>query len=173
MELKFSQSIIKAVKVLGVAGMFAILAMMLMMTVDVILRYIFNMPLLWSYNTSEYLMVGFTYLGIAYTELREEHVGVMLIFSRFSKKTQAILNIINRSMMLGLSIVITVQAWERTIDSLRVGRTAIGPVKIPQAPADASILIGCLALCLLLMVKIYGYGRQLYDLKSDVGPNGE
>lgn len=155
---------------LGTAGMVAVLAIMMIMTVDVILRYVFNKPLLWAYDASEYLMVGFTYCTIAYAELREDHVSIGLIVSRFRKKTQVVLNLISRFIMLALSFIIAQQAWLRTIDSLRVGRTAIGPVKIPQAPADASVLIGSLALCLILIVKIYGYGRQILDLKSESMP---
>jgi len=168
--LKLKQAIIMAVKVLGQAGMFSILALMIIMTVDVILRYVFNNPLLWSYDAVEYLLVCFTYFAIAYAELREDHVYIDMIFIRFRKKTQTILNLINRFIMLALSILIASQAWLRTIDSFQVGRRSSGPVGIPQAPIEAAMFIGCLGLCLLLVVKIHGYGRQLFDLKSEAGP---
>lgn len=170
MVLKFNQVIVKAVKVLGRAGMFSVLALMIMMTVDVILRYVFNKPLLWSYDASEYLMVCFTYFALAYTELRGDHVNIDMLFSRFRKKTQTILNLINRFIMLALSILIATQAWQRTIDSLQVGRRSTGPVGIPQMPVDAVMFIGWVSLCLLLVVKIHGYGSQLFDLKSESGP---
>ncbi len=162
---KLSQIILKTVKVLGGAGMFCVLAIMVIMTTDVILRYIFNNPILWAFDTCEYLMVAFTYFALAYAEVRKDHVNIDILFSRFRKKTQTILNMINRLIMLAISIIIAHRAWLRTIDALRDGRTAPGPVKIPQAPAEAAIFIGCLALCLLFVVKIYDYSRQLSDLK--------
>ena len=157
------------VKYFGVVGMSAVIALMFIMIVDVILRYLFNMPLLWSYNTSEYLMVGFTYFTIAYAELREEHVAVTLIFTRFSKRTQVLLNILNRSIILGISVLITWQAYLRFVDCLEVGRTATGPVRIPQAPAEGTVFLGCLMLSLFLIGKICGYGREIYGMRSSDG----
>jgi TRAP-type C4-dicarboxylate transport system permease small subunit len=155
--------ITKFVKFLGMIGMLAVLALMAIMTLDVILRYVFNRPLLSAYVLTEYLMVIFTYSAIAYAELREDHVSVTLLFSKFSVSTQAVLNICNRLIMLLFTILIAKQALMRTIDSIQVGRTAIGPVAIPQAPAESSVFIGCIALCLLLIVKIYGYGLDFYN----------
>jgi len=169
MILKFNKVIISSVNVLGRIGMFAIAALMTIVTVDTILRYLFNNAFLWTYDISTYLMVGFTYLAIAYTELREDHVTVDMFLVRFSKKTQLILNIINRFIMLALAVLITRQSWIRIIDSLQVGRTSSGPVGIPQAPVDITMFIGCLGLCLVLVVKLLGYGSQLFGLKSESG----
>lgn len=165
-----SQVIIKTVKILGGAGMFSVLAIMLIMTGDVILRYIFNDPILWAYDATEYLMLGFTYFALAYAEYRGDHVNIDMIFVRLRKKTQTILNLINRLIMLVIAVLITNQAWLRMISALRHGRTAPGPVKIPQAPAEAAIFIGCLVLCFLLIIKIHAYGCQLFDVKLKFKP---
>ncbi|BBO74614.1 hypothetical protein DSCW_20310 [Desulfosarcina widdelii] len=167
---KFNKIIIYSVTVLGRIGMFAIAGLMIIITVDTILRYFFNNAFLWTYDISTYLMVGFTYLAIAYTELREDHVTVDMFIVRFSKKTQLILNIINRLIMLGLSILITRQSWIRIIDSLQVGRVSSGPVGIPQVPVDITMFIGCLGLCFVLVVKLISYGSQLFGYKSVSGP---
>lgn len=155
----------KLVKLLGAIAMIAVLSLMAIMTLDVILRYVFNRPLLSAYVLSEYLMVIFTYCAVAYAEMRGDHVSVTLFFSRLSPASKAFLNILNRLIMLIFTVFITKQAWLRSIDSIRVGRAAIGPVQIPQAPAECSVFIGCLVLCLLLVLKIHGYGVDLYKMK--------
>lgn len=169
MVLKFNQVVVKAVKILGGAGAVSVLALMVMMTVDVLLRYGFNRPILWSYDASEYLMVLFTYFALSYTELRGDHVNIDMIVVRLKKKTQTILNLINRFIMLAASILIAAQAWGRVIDSWKVGRKSTGPVPIPQLPAEVVLFIGWVSLCLILVVKIHGYFSQLSDLKSESG----
>lgn len=167
MIIKFNQIVIKTVNLLGWLGMFAVLALMILISVDTLLRYVFNNAFRWTYDLSEYLMVGITYLAVAYTELREDHVTIDIILNRVRKKTKLILNIINRFIMLGLFILITYQCWIRTIDSMQVSRASSGPAALPQAPVDIAMFIGCLALCLLLVSKILGYSRQLFELPSE------
>jgi TRAP-type C4-dicarboxylate transport system permease small subunit len=158
--------IIWFVRALGVLGMVAIAAIMLIMGVDVILRYFFNRPLLWSYDTTEYLMVGCTYFGIAYTEWQEGHVNISILFSRCSPRIQLVLNMINRLIMLALAIFISERGLRLTIDSWQVGRTAVGAVKIPEAPVDATIFIGGIALSLLIILKLVGYVQQFRALET-------
>ena len=161
MAKKLKTGIIKVIKFFGGIGMIVVIVITTMMTVDVILRYIFNRPLLWSYDAGEYLMVCFTYFGLAYSELREDHVNIDLIYSRFGNKSKLVVNIINRSIMLALSIIIAHQSWLKTIDSFHVGRTSTGPIKIPQSPVEFIMFIGWLSLCSLLIVKLAGYIKNL------------
>lgn len=168
MSTKLNQMIISLVQLLGWLSMVSVVALMVMMTFDVVLRYGFNNPILWSYDASEYLMVCFTYFAIAYAELREDHVNVDLIFVRLRERTRIILNLINRLIMLALSVLIVQQAWLRTVDSFQVGRTSTGPVPLIQGPVEGVVCFGSLVLCLLLIAKIVGYGRQLFNF-SDKG----
>ncbi|MBN1227578.1 MAG: TRAP transporter small permease [Deltaproteobacteria bacterium] len=166
MAIKLDKIVISLVRLLGWLSMVSVVALMVMMTIDVILRYGFNRPILWSYDASEYLMVCFTYFAIAYAELREDHVNIDLIYVRLRERTRIILNLINRLIMLALSVFIVQQAWLRTVDSFQVGRTSTGPVSLPQGPVEGVVCFGSLILCLLLIVKIVGYGRQLFNLKQ-------
>lgn len=157
----------KLIKFIGAIGMLAVLFLMCIMTVDVILRYAFNRPLLSAFVITEYLMVIFTYSAIAYAELREDHVSVTILFDRLAPVTKSIINILNRFVMLVVSVLIARESLTSTIDAIESNTAAMGPISIPQAPAEASILIGCSALCLLLIAKISGYGKELYNLKSN------
>jgi len=145
-----------------------LLAMVFLISADVICRVAFNNPLPGAYDIVEYGMVFFTYFAIAYCELRGDHVNIDMIFDRFSKKTQNILNITSRIIMFFLAVIMAQQAWVRTIDSFRVGRTAVGPVKIPHGPSEGAVFIGCLLLCVIFLLKIYRSALELRDSKSKI-----
>jgi len=150
-------------RILGFVGMVAIVSMMVVMCVDVALRYIFNSPLLWSYTAVEYFMVLVVYLGISYTELHDGHVNISIFTDRLTPKRKLMIDIVNCLIMLVISVIIAVEGWKLTIDSLRVGRTAVGPVKIPEAPADATIFIGGAVLSILIASKIVSNISQLFQ----------
>lgn len=161
MTVALYRIIVQTVKLNGVAGMCSVVAIIIIMTFDVVLRYIFNKPLRWSYDMTEYLMVSFTYLALAYTELNEGHVSIDVFISRLKIRSKAILNLLNRLLMLFLCVLFVQQVWVRLMDSLKWGRESFGAVAIPQAPFEAIVLIGIICMCVLLAAKIIGYLRQL------------
>ncbi len=64
---------------LFVAGL-AFAAMMLVTVLDVVMRYVFNAPLSWSFELiSSYLMVGAFFLAVSATQAQRQHVNVDVI----------------------------------------------------------------------------------------------
>lgn len=64
-------------------GIFLVL-MMLHVTADVVMKYLFNAPIVGTLETvSYYYMVSVVFLPLAMIELRQEHVVVDLLFRRF------------------------------------------------------------------------------------------
>lgn len=63
--------------------------MMLHVSADVVMKYLFNAPIIGTLETvSYYYMVSIVFLPLAMIELRQEHVVVDLLFRRFSKSLQ-------------------------------------------------------------------------------------
>ena len=71
-----------------------IIFMVLILVYEVVLRYIFNSPTLWAHETSEYFFGVHFFLGGAYALRHAAHVNVEVIYSRFSPRVRAILDII-------------------------------------------------------------------------------
>ena len=71
-----------------------IIFMVLVLVYEVVLRYIFNAPTLWAHETSEYFFGVHFFLGGAYALRHAAHVNVEVIYSRFSPRFRAILDII-------------------------------------------------------------------------------
>lgn len=72
----------------------AMLALVLTMAYEVVARYVFNAPTLWSYDLSYFLGSLTLMLGMAYTLRVKGHVSIDIFYSRFSPRVQALLYVI-------------------------------------------------------------------------------
>lgn len=69
------------------------LAFVLTMGYEVIARYVFNAPTVWSYDVSYMLGGGMIVLGGAYLILREGHVRIDIFYGRMTTRQRLILDI--------------------------------------------------------------------------------
>jgi TRAP-type mannitol/chloroaromatic compound transport system permease small subunit len=73
----------------NLSGWLALL-MACLITVEVVSRYIFSAPTMWSMEVNQYLFCAITLLGGGYCLLKDGHVRVDLFYPKFSPKTVAI-----------------------------------------------------------------------------------
>lgn len=131
-------------------------AMMFLIAMDVILRYIFNRPVTGAFELVEYMMAILIPFGIAYCALRNGHVSVDLVVSRFSRKTQSIVGSITTLLGLGLFLLIT---WHNIIYIKMnfASKLTSAVLLIPVYPFIAAVAIGSGTLCLVLVVDFLNY----------------
>lgn len=73
----------------------ALLAMMLITSLDALGRYLFNSPIIGAYEfTERYLMIVLVFLSMGYVMKVNGHIRLDLVIDRFPKKSQSLLNII-------------------------------------------------------------------------------
>ena len=90
---------------------FAICAMMLVTSFDVIMRYVFNRPTTWAMEISTYLIVVSVFLALAYVLRQEGHIRVELVLQRLKPRVQTVLLLITS--FLSLIVFLTI-AWYGT-----------------------------------------------------------
>jgi len=61
---------------------------------DVVLRYVFNRPTIWSFDLSAYIFGAFFILGGAYTLRHRAHVNMDVIYLRLTPRTRAALDVV-------------------------------------------------------------------------------
>lgn len=71
-----------------------VILLVLTLVYEVIMRYIFRSPTLWSFDVSYMSASLFIMLGMGYTLQQKGHVNIDIIIDKFSRRTQALLNII-------------------------------------------------------------------------------
>lgn len=98
-------------EVMGVVAVVVLVFMMMLTVTDVCLRYFFDNPIMASSELTEYMMVIVGFLGMAWCALKGMHIKVDLIVGRWSEKTQAIMNIINAILVIGICSLIASQSY--------------------------------------------------------------
>ena len=150
----WSRGLEKVIHIFGAVGAAFILAIMILTTVDVIGRYIIGSPLKGNVEISEILFLSAVYLGLSYTHLFREHVGVDLLISHFSKRTRLFLE---TTMLLLALFTYGLLAWRGAgafWASIETGEYRWGLISIPLWPARLMIPLGVSALCLKFIAEI-------------------
>lgn len=141
---------------------FAIVAMMLVTSYDVFMRYVFNSPTTWAMEISTYLITVSVFLALAYVLRQEGHIRVEIVFQRVKPRVQTMLLLITSFLSL---IVFLTMAWygtELVIKSImewELSNNAI--VEIPLFPVRLFIPVGTLLLIVRLLLKIFDYMAQI------------
>lgn len=132
--------------------------MMLLTTVDVVLRYIFNSPITGAFEVSEFMMVIIVFFSMAYTQVRKGHVAVDVLVGRLSQRKQAFVDLFNHAATILILLLIT---WRSSLAGLELYDTmeTTGTVPIPVYPFYFVVAFGCLAMGIELLrdgIKIVG-----------------
>ena len=129
-----------------------ILALMMFLTAtDVSLRYLFNRPILGSYELVEYMMAILVAFTIAYCALERGHVNIELLISRLPQRAQSVVNSFTGLISLGLFSLI---AWRSFLQAriLYFAGSTSSALHIPQFPfvIITSVGFGLLSLVVLI-----------------------
>jgi len=135
-----------------IAGL-AVLAITLMITFDVLMRYFFNQPQLFVDELASFLLVGIIFLGLAQTFQKGGHIQVDLVTNRLGPNARRAFRII--TLAVGI-VFLGVVACETVVSSMiayqqdRVSAVMIYPLWIPML----LIPIGVVFMMLVMMASL-------------------
>ena len=154
------EAIIKSATFLNIMGVGVGLIMVLILTTNVIGRYIFRHPLIGTVEIEELMLVVLVFFGIAYAQLKKRHVSIPFIVDRLPVYLRNIIN--NVAIFISLlvfvlitwrSIILAKLYWENRVSSLYL--------EIPLAPFVLIITLGCIIMSLIIFLD---YISTLKDL---------
>jgi C4-dicarboxylate transporter, DctM subunit len=131
-----------------------IVFMMLLTTVDVCLRYVFNSPLPGVFILCEMLMVGTVYLAAAYVQQQKGHVRVDIVIEKLKGAPRISLEL--ATLILAL-VAFGLVLWQSAVyawDAWITDDHTMGLVEYPVWPAKAVLTVGIGLLCLRLATDI-------------------
>jgi TRAP-type C4-dicarboxylate transport system permease small subunit len=131
-------------------------------TCDVMGRYLFNKPILGTFEIFEILLPAIVLLGLGYTQGKNAHVRVEILLSRLSPRRQAILNFVTNGLALFISVLILWRGWVLATAYWRMGRT-IPTIEVPMFFPQLLVPLGALMLILVLIVQMLQYIVQLRE----------
>lgn len=79
----------------------ALIVVLIVISLQIIMRYVFNRPLLWSEELSRYLYVWIAWLGCAFCAGTRSHISVPLLFDILPVWMQNILTIVGNLIVIG------------------------------------------------------------------------
>lgn len=152
MQLRNStERILKRIVTVAGMGSTTLLGIMMMLTVaDVVLRYVFDRPLMGSMELTEYLMVCVGTLGLAWCALEGAHIKVEIIVSKFPQRLQKFVDSFNYILLVGVSGLIASQTFMRAGTVRKLG-VASAMLDVPQYPF---VLVSSFSYLLLFLTSI-------------------
>ncbi|MBC7138197.1 MAG: TRAP transporter small permease [Defluviimonas sp.] len=142
-----------------------ILAIMVVVTLDVVMRYMFRAPLGWVYDlVSLYLMVGAFFLAVSETFRRGGHVAVDLFRHMLRPGIRRRVDAVAALMVLPVLLAMVVTGWQSTARALARDETITGVVAWPIWASYVFVPLGIGLLLLrvaLHLVDLLAGGRGL------------
>lgn len=96
------EGIERAVDLVGRATSWLALVIVVLMAVNVVLRYLFSYGSVWAQELEWHLLVPLIMFGIPFALLKGDHVRVDVLFEKFAPRTQALVDVASQA--LGIAI---------------------------------------------------------------------
>lgn len=139
---------------------------MIVVCIDVMLRYLFNSPTIWVIEISEYLLVYLTFLGTAWVLKQDGHICVDIFVSRLRPKARAITGIISSIIGVLVCLFISFYGAIETLDNFRRGVHVPSLLEFPKAPLLAVIPFGVFLLMIQFIRNTLRFINELNEKKN-------
>ncbi|OPX41656.1 MAG: hypothetical protein DRG82_10980 [Deltaproteobacteria bacterium] len=136
---------------------YLVFIIMLIVTLDVVARYVFNHPLLWGWVLNRQLFGVFILFAGVYTLYTGGHISIEIFYDRFGRKVKSIARLFALAAFLGFVGVLLWQTTWMGLNSLQMKEKAAGAFRIPLYPFKLLIPVVVL---LFLLVGISALRRE-------------
>ena len=145
---KFFNRVDKVSGRIGKIFCYLVFVIMVITTIDVTARYVFNQPLLWGWLTNRLLFGVFILFAGVYTLLKGEHIRIEILYDHFPPRIKTIARWISLAAMTSFLGVLVWQTSWMGWNSLMNNEKAAGAFRIPLYPFK--LLIPVVAFLFLL-----------------------
>ncbi len=156
MDIKFHM-LGRAIDITTLVGALAVVLMMVHISVDVVAKYIFGVPMPGTITiVSNYYMIVVAFLPLAFAERRNGHISVEVLTVHMPMPAQRVLNIIGLLFAAAVFGALTWQGWFEAGRARAVGAFEIEQdTKLLTWPARYLLPLGCGIMCITLLAKLW------------------
>lgn len=151
----------------GRAASYLILPGILILTWEVVSRYIFNNPTMWAHGTSQRLFATYYILAGAYVLRNDQHVKVDILFDRLSVRKQAILSLFGSVFLFAFCGVLLWKGIDFAWTSLIQLEPDETPWRAPLYPFKMMVPIGA------FLILLQGLAKCIRDLATAISGRKE
>ena len=135
--------------------------MMILITVDVTGRYLFNSPIPGTLEFTEFLMVFVVFLSMAYVQMRQRHIRVELLTRRLPKRVEDGLAVVILVVAAVFFALLAWQSWLSAMSAFEYREASEGLIQIPIYPPKFAIPFGSAVMVVQLLRDMIARVRSL------------
>lgn len=139
---------------LGRLGDLLVIAITVMLTYEVIARYVFSAPTKWTHDVSTMMQVWFAFLGMALVLRKREMIRITALLAIAPAWLRYVLEGVALLVILVFSVVAATKGYDMMMDSLRLGRRQPTMIALPNWIGELPIVVGFALLALQSLVEL-------------------
>ena len=126
-----------------------LLVMCIALALQVLFRYVFNSPLIWSEELARYLFVWITFLGAGYGVKHHLHVEMSIFFNKFPLKIKKLTQVVTNIAVIGSFLYIL----PSSIEFMKIQHPIMATtLNIPLSLLFAAAPVGSILLIFFLVI---------------------
>lgn len=96
----------RLVDVLGTATAWISLVIVVLMAINVLLRYLFSIGTVWSQELEWHLLVPLVLFGMSYALRHGDHVRVDIVYAKFSDRTKTLVDLVSALLTAAIAVLV-------------------------------------------------------------------
>ncbi len=149
----------KVSKALSYIGMAMAILMMLMVVVDVCMRFALNMPVLGSVEVASYMLSIIAFTAIPFVESEEGHIVIPILFDRFPQRIRVIVNAVTNILGIGILVAIAWASFLLAPEYLQRGKTT----QVLHIPIWPFVYLAAVCVSLYVIIMIVNTIKYIYQ----------
>ncbi|MGO2133572.1 MAG: TRAP transporter small permease subunit [Halomonas sp.] len=137
---------------------------------EVVARYAFNAPTIWTQDIAITLQIWFTYLGMAYVLRQRELIRITAVISLLGPRMRQAAEGFALTVILLFSVMAVIYGWDIVSESIRLGRRQPTILELPSWIAELPVVAGFALLALQSLAELI---RLPYRPAPTFSPGGE
>jgi TRAP-type mannitol/chloroaromatic compound transport system permease small subunit len=154
----------RAIDWVGRSTSWLALAIVALMSVNVVLRYLFSIGSVWAQELEWHLLVPLILFGSSYALLHGEHVRVDILYGKFSERNKKRVNLLSALLVIAISALFIWLSLHYVEQSYVIDEGSPDPGGLPHRYLLKGLLP--LGFALLLAQGIASALKSLHDLKT-------
>lgn len=152
MFTKISKLVTRADEILSEIGGLILVLIMILITIDIILRAAFSTAIVGTNEISTLLITYVIYFGFAYALTQGSHVMVSLVTSRLPKKVQK--GLLSFAYFIGSAffVIATWQTWVYFWRSFTTGERMFAQISLPWSLGKFAVPVGAFFMCITFII---------------------
>lgn len=164
----------RVVDLIGRAASWLTLAIVVLMAIDVLMRYAFSIGSVWAQELEWHLLAPLVLFGMTYALLKGEHVRVDVFYARYSPRTQAAVDLLSALLAIAMAALVIRYSIQFVTQSYVINEISSDPGGLTHRwVLKALIPVGFAVFGLMAVAQGVGAALRLFDPQPSAVPEAQ